>query len=81
MREWANWVRSVSTESVMLFRCPDAAATDRIVAALGRGAEKLNETMVAFASTILSDADRRKLLEQGIIIGRRENPNSDKIET
>ncbi len=81
VREWANWVRSVSTESVMLFRCPDAAATDRIVAALGRGAEKLNETMVAFASTILSDADRRKLLEQGIIIGRRENPNSDKIET
>lgn len=67
VREWADWVRSVSAEPTMLVRCPDAAAADRVVAALGRGAEKLNATTVAFSAD-LSDANRRKLLEQGIVL-------------
>jgi hypothetical protein len=72
VREWADWVRSVSAEPRMLFRCPDAAAADRIAAALGRSAEKLNETTVAFSSE-LSDANRRKLLEHGIVLLGRED--------
>jgi hypothetical protein len=67
VREWADWVRSVSAESIMLFRCPDAAAADRIIAVLGRSVEKLNATTVAFSSE-LSEANRRKLLEQGIVL-------------
>ncbi|MGH7170832.1 MAG: helicase-associated domain-containing protein, partial [Gemmataceae bacterium] len=67
VREWADWVRSVSAEPRMLLRCPDASAADRVVSALGRSAEKLNETTVAFSSE-LSDANRRKLLEQGIVV-------------
>lgn len=67
VREWADWVRSVSAEPRTLFRCPDAAAADRIVTALGRSAEKLNATTVA-VSAELSDANRRKLLEQGIVL-------------
>jgi hypothetical protein len=70
VREWAGWLRSVSSEPVVLFRCPDPAAADRIVAALGSHAEKLNATTVAFASAALGDADRRKLLEQGIVLDR-----------
>jgi hypothetical protein len=68
VREWASWVRAVSAAPAMLFRCPDAAAADRVIAALGHHAEKLNETTVAFASAALVDADRRKLLEQGIVL-------------
>lgn len=72
VREWADWVRSVSAEPRMLFRCPDAAAADRVVATLGRSAEKLTETTVAF-SLDLSDANRRKLLEQGIVVRIHED--------
>jgi hypothetical protein len=71
--EWAAWVRSVSVEPSTLLRCPDAAAAERVAAALGRHAEKLNETTVAFTSAALGDADRRKLLEQGIVIRSRED--------
>jgi hypothetical protein len=78
VREWAGWVRSVSAEPAMVFRCPDAAAADRIVAALGRQAEKLTETTVAYSHAHLSDAERRKLLEQGIIVSRREGAPSPK---
>jgi hypothetical protein len=78
VREWADWVRSVSAESLLLFRCPDGLTADRVVAALGRSAERINETTVAFACTVLGDADRRKLLEQGIIVSRREDTSTAK---
>jgi hypothetical protein len=72
VREWSDWLRIVSTESAMLFHCPDSIAADRVVAALGRKAGKVNETTVAIASTFLDENDRRTLLEHGIYI-RREN--------
>lgn len=76
VRTWADWVRRVSAEPVTLLRCPDAAAADRVVAALGRkNVEKLNETTVALSSALLADADRRKLLEQGIVLNRGEAPS------
>ncbi len=73
VREWAGWVRSVPAAPAMLFRCPDALTADRVIAALGRHAEKLNKTTVAFASAVLSDAERRKLLEQGVVLSPRED--------
>jgi hypothetical protein len=72
VREWAGWVRTVSAEPATVFRCPDASAAERVLAALGRQAEKLSETTVAFPHAALSDAERRKLLEQGIVLSRRE---------
>jgi hypothetical protein len=69
VREWTDWVRVVSAAPAMVFRCPDVLAADRVAAALGRHAEKLNETTVILSSAVLGDADRRKLLEQGIVIG------------
>ena len=62
----------------MVFRCPDAATADRVVAALGRGTEKLTETIVSYPSAPLNDAERRKLLEQGIILSRREGEPAPK---
>jgi hypothetical protein len=78
VREWAGWVRSVSAEAAVVFRCPDTATADRVVAALGRGTEKLTETIVSYPSVPLNDAERRKLLEQGILVSRRENAPSPK---
>jgi hypothetical protein len=78
VREWASWVRSVSAEAAVVFRCPDAATADRVVAALGRGTEKLTETIVCYPSAPLDDAERRKLLEQGILVSRREDVPSTK---
>lgn len=76
VREWAGWLRAVSARPAMLFRCPDAAATDRVAAALGRNAERINDTTVALASTELGDADRRKLLEQGIVLSRPDDTSA-----
>jgi hypothetical protein len=70
--EWAGWVRSASVEPATLFRCPDASTADRVVAALGKRAEKLTATTVVYPQTALTDTERRKLLEQGIILHRRE---------
>ena len=78
VREWAGWVRSASAEPATLFRCPDAAAADRIMAALGKRAEKLTATIVSFPDAILNDAERRKLLEQGVILSRREGEPAPK---
>lgn len=78
VREWAGWVRSVSAEPATLFRCPDAAAADRIIAALGKRAERLTATIVSSPDATLSDAERRKLLEQGIILSRREGEPAPK---
>ncbi len=78
VREWSNWVRSVSTEPATLLRCPDAAAAVRVLVALGRRAEKLNETTVAFSHAALGEADRRKLLEQGIVLRRAETARPPK---
>lgn len=70
VRAWSEWVRTVSAEPATLIRCPDAFAVERVVAALGRQAVRVNDTTVAVSSIGLSDADRRKLLEQGIVIDR-----------
>jgi hypothetical protein len=78
VREWAGWVRSVSAEAAVVFRCPDAATADRVVAALSRGTEKLTDTIVSYPSAPLNDAERRKLLEHGIIVSRREDVPSPK---
>jgi hypothetical protein len=72
VRAWCEWVRTVSAEPATLLRCPDAFAVERVVAALGRHAVKVNDTTVAYSSAALSETDRRKLLEQGIVLRRAD---------
>ncbi len=72
VREWSGWLRAVSSEPALLIRCPDAVAADRVVAALGRKALKLNETTVAFSSPTLDESERRKLIEQGVYLCRQD---------
>ena len=52
-----------------IVRCPDSATADRVLAALKRQAERLNETMVAIQQPRLTSADRNKLKEHGILLG------------
>jgi hypothetical protein len=68
VRAWSDWVRQVSADPVTVFRCPDAATADRVLAALGRQAERLNPTTVAFPEERLLAAERKKLLGQGILV-------------
>jgi hypothetical protein len=66
--DWAAWVRKVQTVSAILLRCPDAACADRVKSALGKNAERLNDTTVAFWGDRLGSAERQKLRSQGVII-------------
>jgi hypothetical protein len=68
LRDWCAWVRRVTSEVVTVLRCPDRETADRTVSALGRLAERLNETMVAVRQTHLTGAERNKLQRQGIIV-------------
>jgi hypothetical protein len=72
VRDWAAWIRRVSAGPVVLLRCPDLLTADRVKSTLGRQAERLNETMVAYPGIELSTAERQKLLERGVILGGGE---------
>jgi Helicase conserved C-terminal domain len=65
---WSGWVRRVSFGSMAVLRCPDAETADRVMGALKRGTERINETIVAVDGAKLAPADRAKLKEQGVIV-------------
>jgi Helicase conserved C-terminal domain len=67
--DWGGWVRQVRASAVTIVRCPDSDTADRVIAALKRQAERLNETMVAIQQPRLTSADRNKLKEHGILLG------------
>ena len=68
VKEWANWVRQVSCSTLFILRCPDRDTADRVMAALKRQAERLNDTLIAIDQKTLTAADRNKLQSQGIIV-------------
>ncbi len=65
---WADWVRKVNIDLVSLVRCPDAETTSRVVAALGKKAERISDHFVALKVEKILSAERQKLLAQGIVI-------------
>ncbi len=67
VREWADWVRPVDYTPAMIFRCPDRATADRLVAALGRDADRLTETVVILPTTVMLPPLRKKLQDQGLL--------------
>jgi hypothetical protein len=68
VREWCDWVRPVQTSTLTVIRCPDRGTADRVAAALGRQAERLNDTLVGIPEASLSTADRKKLQQHGLVV-------------
>lgn len=68
VRRWADWVRTVEAQPLVVLRCADRDTADRTAAALGRQAERLGETLVALPAGGLSSAERNKLRQHGILV-------------
>jgi hypothetical protein len=65
---WADWVRSVSLETVVVVRCPDSDTADRVLAIIKRGAERVGDTRVALDARRLAPSERNKLRDHGILL-------------
>jgi hypothetical protein len=76
VQDWAGWVRRVRATSQVLIRCPDSATADRVVGALKKRCERMNETVVALAVSRLTPAERNKLKDQGIVVESRLGPDA-----
>jgi hypothetical protein len=68
VRDWSNWVRRVAPATITVIRCPDRDTADRVMGALKRQAERLNDTVVSIGLVKLTAAERNKLRAQGIIV-------------
>jgi hypothetical protein len=66
VHDWSNWVRRVTPATLIVLRCPDPDTADRVMGALKRHAERLNDTVVAIDQK-LTAAERNKLQAHGII--------------
>jgi len=76
VREWSGWVRKVKAEALTVLRCPDRDTADRVVAALKRSSERLNETVIALGTTRLTPAERKKLKDQGVLVEGSADPDA-----
>ncbi|MBV8430427.1 MAG: helicase-associated domain-containing protein, partial [Solirubrobacterales bacterium] len=68
VREWSQWVRQVTSATLTVLRCPDRDTADRVMGALKRQAERINNTLVAIDQKRLTAAERTKLRSHGIIV-------------
>jgi len=68
VREWSQWVRQVTSATLTVLRCPDRDTADRVMGALKRQAERINDTLVAIDQKRLTAAERTKLRSHGIIV-------------
>jgi hypothetical protein len=68
VQDWSNWVRRVTPSTLVVLRCPDRDTADRVMSALRRQAERVNETLVAVDQKKLTSAERNKLRAHGIIV-------------
>lgn len=78
---WCGWVRHVHLAPLTIVRCGDQATADRVLSALGKRAERLNDTVVALAEDRLTPAERAKLQNQGIIVQNAFATSSTKRPT
>jgi Helicase conserved C-terminal domain len=68
VQDWSNWVRRVTASTLTVVRCPDQDTADRVVAALKRQAQRVNDTLVAIDQKKLTSTERNKLRDHGIIV-------------
>jgi hypothetical protein len=68
IKDWSNWVRRVTFCRLTVLRCPDSDTVDRVIAAMGRKAERVSDTLVSIDRAKLTPAQRDKLKNHGIIV-------------
>ncbi len=68
VKGWSGWVRRVEFATMAVLRCPDAETADRVMAALKKGAERINETLVGLDASKLATTDRARLKDRGLIV-------------
>jgi hypothetical protein len=68
VQDWSNWVRRVTPSTMTVLRCPDRDTADRVLSALRKQAERVNDTLIALDLKKLTSAERAKLLAHGIIV-------------
>src|ERR1700728_2328843 len=66
VQDWSNWVRQDTTSTLTVLRCADRDTADRVMGALRRQAERVNESLVAIDQKKLTTTERNKLRGQGI---------------
>ncbi|AGA31625.1 hypothetical protein Sinac_7593 (plasmid) [Singulisphaera acidiphila DSM 18658] len=80
VEEWSNWVRRVSTSTLTVVRCPDQETADRVMSALKRQAERLNNTLIAIDPKKLTATERNRLRGYGIIIEKQTETQERKTK-
>jgi Helicase conserved C-terminal domain len=68
IKEWANWVRQVTSRRLTVLRCGDLNTADRVMNVLRRHAERISDTIVAIDHLKLTASEREKLRGQGILV-------------
>jgi hypothetical protein len=68
VQDWSHWVRQVTSATLTVLRCPDRDTADRVIGALKRQAERLNDTLIAIDHKKLTTTERTKLQSHGIIV-------------
>jgi soluble cytochrome b562 len=68
VQDWSSWVCRVTSSTLTVLRCPDRDTADRVMAALKRQAERINDTLVAIDQKKLTATERNKLRSHGIIV-------------
>ena len=81
VQEWSNWVRQVTSSTLTVLRCPDRDTADRVMGALKRQAERVNDTLVAIDQKRLTAAERSKLRSHGIIVEGESEASDRQVET
>ena len=79
VRDWSTWVRRVTAATLAVLRCPDRDTADRVMGALKKQAERLNDTLVAVDKK-LTAAERAKLQAQGIFVQGSGEAGGDPAE-
>ena len=68
VEDWAGWVRQVTAGTLAVLRCPDRETADRVMGALKRQGERINDTLVAIDQKKLTATERNKLRSHGILV-------------
>jgi hypothetical protein len=78
VQDWSNWVRHVTSATLTVLRCGDRDTADRVMAALKRHAERINDTLVAIDLKKLTPTEHNKLQSHGIIVQRNSEAQEGK---